>query len=296
MGKNTLLWTLLLALCAGSASAASLETVASGFEGPIFVTSDPADPDRLFVVERRGTIQLIENGQLRPFADLSSLVDPKVEGGLLSIALSPDFRTSGRLFVFYTGTRVIHVAELVASGSVAPLSSLRELLTIEHPNHDNHYAGQLQFGPEGNLFISTGDGGGPGDPEENAQDLTSQLGKILRINPNPSVSLPYTVPPGTPSPRPPVLTRPSGATACATPSAFPSTASPEISGSATSARTAGRRSTSPPRPASAAVPTTVGTARRDPSKEPSLLPRPAARPPPASSIPGSSIRTRPAAP
>jgi glucose/arabinose dehydrogenase len=201
-GKIWLLSALLLAFCAGNAAAASLEPVASGFEKPIFVTSDPANPDRLFVVERRGTIQLLENGVVRPFADLSGPVSAQGEGGLLSIALAPDFQASGRLFVFYTGEQAsnpdIHVAELVANGSGAPLASLRDLLTIPHPNHDNHYGGQLQFGPEGNLFVSTGDGGGIGDPEENAQDLASPLGKILRIHPNPSALLPYTVPAGNP--------------------------------------------------------------------------------------------------
>lgn len=202
MGKVGLVWALLLALCAGSAGAASLELVAGGFEKPIFVTSDPGNPDRLFVAERRGTIQVIEDGQVKPFADLSAPVSLEGEGGLLSIAPSPDFQTSGRLFVFYTGEQAtnpdIHVAELVSNGSGAPLSSLRDVLTIEHPNRSNHYGGQLQFGPEGNLFISTGDGGGAGDPEENAQDLTSLLGKILRINPNPSGPDAYTVPAGNP--------------------------------------------------------------------------------------------------
>jgi glucose/arabinose dehydrogenase len=193
---------LLLALLSGSASAASLELVGSGFEKPIFVTSDPSDPDRLFVAERRGTIQLIENGQVKPFADLSEPVSVDGEGGLLSIALSPDFQTSGRLFVFYTGPQEenpdIHVAELVANDSGAPLASLRDVLPIPHPNRDTHYGGQLQFGPEGNLFVSTGDGGGVGDPEENAQDLSSPLGKILRINPNPNGLLSHTVPAGNP--------------------------------------------------------------------------------------------------
>ncbi len=193
---------LLLALATGSAGAASLETVGSGFVKPIFVTSDPVNPDRLFIVERRGTIQLLENGELKPFADLSSRVSTTGEGGLLSIALSPDFSTSGRLFVFYTGKEQsppeIHVAEMVASGSSASLASLRNLLTIPHPGSSTHYGGQLQFGPEGNLFISTGDGGGVDDPGHNAQNISNQLGKILRINPNPSGSLPYTVPAGNP--------------------------------------------------------------------------------------------------
>lgn len=204
MGKIALSLALLLALSAGGARAASLQTIGSGFESPVFVTSDPADPDRLFVVERGGSIQLLDHGELRPFANLRSVVVPEGEGGLLSIALSPDFGSSGRLFVFYTGKKAaadpeevppeIQVAELVASGSSAPLSSLRNLLTIPHPIHDNHYGGQLQFGREGNLFVSTGDGGGSDDQEHNAQNLGTRLGKILRLNPNPSGGLPYTVP------------------------------------------------------------------------------------------------------
>ena len=207
-GKTVLSLALLLALATGSASAASLENVGSGFEKPIYVTSDPGNPDRLFVVERRGTIQVIENGELKPFANLSSLVTLAPEGGLLSIALAPDFAASGRLFVYYTGKKAfvepeksppdIQVAELTASGSNAFVSSLRNLLTIEHPTYSTHYGGQLQLGPEGNLFIATGDGGGVDDPEQNAQDLSSRLGKILRINPDPSGSLPYTVPAGNP--------------------------------------------------------------------------------------------------
>jgi glucose/arabinose dehydrogenase len=208
VGKFAISLALLLALATGSAGAASLEAVGSGFVKPIFVTSDPGNPDRLFVVERGGTIQLLENGELKPFANLGSLVSTTGEGGLLSIALSPDFGASGRLFVYYTGKKAlveseksppdIQIAELVASGSSAFVSSLRNLLTIPHPNHSTHYGGQLQFGPEGNLFASTGDGGGANDLEQNAQDLSSRLGKILRINPNSSGSLPYTVPAGNP--------------------------------------------------------------------------------------------------
>ena len=90
----------------------------------------------------------------------------------------------------------IHVAELKATGG-RPLS-LRNLLTIPHPDESNHYGGQLQFGPEGNLFVSTGDGGGEDDEHHNAQNLSSLLGKILRIDPDPSGVLPYTVPAGNP--------------------------------------------------------------------------------------------------
>jgi glucose/arabinose dehydrogenase len=190
---------LLLGLLTGSAQALTAQSIGK-FEGPVYVTSAPANPDRLFVVERGGTILVVENGEVKPFATIP--VSKVGEGGLLSIALSPDFASSGRLFVYYTGPQAenpdIHVAELVASGSSAPLSSLRNLLTIEHPNQDNHYGGQLQFGPEGDLFVSTGDGGGKNDVEHNAQDLSSLLGKILRIDPDPGAGTPYTVPAGNP--------------------------------------------------------------------------------------------------
>ena len=194
---------LLAGVWCASAQALSLQEVGS-FEEPIYVTSAPDNPDRLFVVERQGAIVEVENGTRSVFADISSVVEVEEhsEGGLLSIALAPDFQTSGRLFVYYTGKKEspaeIHVAELVASGGGAPLSSLRNLLTIPHPNHTNHYGGQLQFGPEGNLFVSTGDGGGAGDPGGNAQNLESLLGKILRIDPDPEGLQPYGIPVGNP--------------------------------------------------------------------------------------------------
>lgn len=189
MGKIATVAALLTGLWCASAQALSLQQIGS-FEAPIYVTSDPSNPDRLFVVERKGRVIEVENGTQTVFADLSSLVsiEPESEGGLLSIALSPDFQTSGRLFLYYTGKEEapaeIHVAEMVASGGTAPLSSRRNLLTIPHPNHKNHYGGQLQLGPEGMLFVSTGDGGGNGDPEGNAQNMGSLLGKLLRIDPN----------------------------------------------------------------------------------------------------------------
>lgn len=194
---------LLTGLWCASAQALSLQSIGS-FEEPIYVTSAPNNPDQLFVVERPGRIIKVENGARTVFADLRSLVsvEEESEGGLLSIALSPDFQTSGRLYVFYTGEEEspaeIHVAEMVASGGVAPLSSLRNLLTISHPNNKNHYGGQLQLGPEGNLFIGTGDGGGGGDVEHNAQDLGSELGKILRIDPDTDGVIVFSIPPGNP--------------------------------------------------------------------------------------------------
>jgi hypothetical protein len=186
-GKIVVVAMLLAGLWTASAQALWLQPIGSDFEEPIFVTSAPDHPDRLFVVERPGRIIEVENGTRTLFADISSLVSEEAgsEGGLLSIAISPDFQTSGRLYAYYTGKEEspaeIHVAELVAGGGTA--SFARNLLTISHPVHQNHYGGQLQIGPGGGLFAGTGDGGGENDAEENAQDPSSLLGKLLRIDP-----------------------------------------------------------------------------------------------------------------
>ena len=184
-------------LGAGAADAASLQPIGQ-FDQPIYLTSDPGNGNRLFVVERAGRIIQAKNGATSTFADISSVVRCcDGERGLLSIALAPDFDSSGRLYVAYTGKEEpgeLHVAELRASGGSAPASTLRDVLTIPHPEESNHNGGQLQFGPEGLLYISTGDGGGANDEHENAQNLESGLGKILRINPLPSGVLPFTVP------------------------------------------------------------------------------------------------------
>jgi len=199
-GKTLAAAVLLAGLWCASAQALSLQSVGS-FEQPIYVTSAPSNPDQLFVVERPGRIVKVENGTRTVFADLRSVVNDDGEGGLLSIALSPDFQTSGRLYVYYTEGATpadIRVAEMQGSSGGAPLSSLRNLLEIPHPKHTNHYGGQLQFGPEGNLFIGTGDGGGSNDQEQNAQDLESELGKILRIDPDTDGVIVFSIPPGNP--------------------------------------------------------------------------------------------------
>jgi hypothetical protein len=181
-------------LSAGSAQALTLEPVGAGFENPIYVTSDPSNADRTLVVERGGKIKAVEDGVVTTFADLSASVSCCTgERGLQSIAPAPDFATTGRFYVDYTGNEEpgeIHVAEMQTPGG-----PLRNLLTIPHPTQTNHIGGQLQFGPDGDLYVSTGDGGGTNDPFQNAQDLDSSLGKILRIHPDPAGAAPfYTVP------------------------------------------------------------------------------------------------------
>ena len=181
------------------AEALSLQSIGA-YSEPVYVSSDPGDPDRLFVVERAGRIELTTPTRTSTFVDLTPLVDSgSQERGLLSMAFAPDYATSGLAYVYFTGKDAgsIHVAELEASGAVADPATLRNVLTIPHPR-ENHNGGQLQFGPDGYLYIGTGDGGGGGDPDDNAQDTGSLLGKILRIDPRRSGTRPYTVPAGNP--------------------------------------------------------------------------------------------------
>src|SRR5215211_825002 len=181
---------------ASPASAASLEPIGT-YSSPVYVTSDPGDEDRIFVVEQDGRIQLTAGGATSQFLDLDPIVlsagEPGGgnEQGLLSMAFAPDFHTSGRFYVDYTGTDggSLHVAELTASGDFADPATLRDVITIPHPGAQNHNGGQLQFGPDGYLYVSTGDGGSGGGP---AQDPNNLLGKILRIAPTPGGG--HTVP------------------------------------------------------------------------------------------------------
>lgn len=179
----------------------SLEPVLSGFRAPVYVThagQDPSEPARLFVVEKEGRIHLMENGSLLPtaFLDITDRVGSENnEQGLLSVAFPPDFAASGIFYVNYTdrgGDTIIARYRLLADnlGQADPRSE-QKILQIEQPA-TNHNGGQLQFGPDGYLYIGTGDGGRAGDPWGNAQNPDVLLGKMLRIDVAGTDS--YTVP------------------------------------------------------------------------------------------------------
>ena len=180
----------------------SLQLVGGAFSRPTYVTSDPSDSGRLFVVEQDGRIQLVEGGDTSLFLDINEIVRSPVdtgggnEQGLLSMAFSPDYATSGRFYVFYTaqenGAGELTIDEFDADG--APIESTRRpVIGIPHAGTaQNHNGGQLQFGPDDLLYASTGDGGSGGAP--NAQNLGSLLGKIIRIDPEASGPSSYTVP------------------------------------------------------------------------------------------------------
>ena len=185
-----------------STSALTLEPIGT-YSSPVFATSDPTDPDRLFVVEQEGRIRLTTGGQTTTFLDLRSEVlsfadvGGGLEHGMFSMAFAPDYATSGRFYVLYTGSDTdAYVGELTSSGNSADPATLNTTIKLEHTGTNAHYGGQLQFGPDGRLYISTGDGATPGDPFENAQDTDSLLGKILRISPTPGGG--YAIPPANP--------------------------------------------------------------------------------------------------
>ena len=168
------------------------------FDQPVYVTSPPGDRSRLFVVEQPGTIRVMRSGRKlsRPFLDIRSDVEAGGEQGLLSMAFAPDYSTSRRFYVYFTGrdgdVRIQEFRTGSAASNTADRGTRRELLRIEHSRFGNHNGGQLQFGPDGLLYAGTGDGGGGGDPFGSGQNVESLLGKILRIDP--SRGSPYAVP------------------------------------------------------------------------------------------------------
>ncbi|MBA3421829.1 MAG: PQQ-dependent sugar dehydrogenase [Thermoleophilaceae bacterium] len=176
------------------------------FAFPVYVTSPRGDTARQFVVEQSGQIRIIKNGRTlrRPFLNISSIVEfDEGERGLLSMAFAPDYATSRRFYVFFTqrGSGDLRVEEFRRSAGnpdVALRSSRRRVLEIEHSAHANHNGGQLQFGA-GGLYVSTGDGGGGGDPLRSGQDRDSLLGKVLRIDPRrPTSTRGYSIPSSNP--------------------------------------------------------------------------------------------------
>jgi len=160
-----------------------------GFQLPVHVEDAPGKPKLLFVVEQRGTVAVLRKGRKlgRPLLDIRDRVRASYEEGLLSIAFDPDYRSNRRFFVYYVNRdgdiQVDAYKHKRGKPTRASEGSRRTVIVIGHPGAANHNGGQLAFGPDGHLYLGTGDGGGGGDPGENAQDPESLLGKLLRIDP-----------------------------------------------------------------------------------------------------------------
>jgi len=166
-----------------------LITYTQGLVQPVHLTHSGDGSGRLFVVERKGRIRIIADGVLTEtaFLDITDRVRSSGnEEGLLSVAFPSDYAEKGYFYVYYTnedGDNLLARYSLKSgfSGQADP-DSEDPILLLPHPDHKNHNGGQLAFGPDGYLYIGTGDGGGAGDPDQNAQDLSSLLGKLLRID------------------------------------------------------------------------------------------------------------------
>ena len=177
---------------AAPAGTLALTTVVSGLSNPVGMERPPGD-NRFFIVEQRGTIRILENGALQSgnFLDIQSLTNfDGQEQGLLGIAFHPNYSTNHKFYVNYTldeGDRETIIAEyqtMANDPNTADPNSERVLLVVNQP-FTNHKGGQLVFGPDGFLYIGLGDGGSGGDPMGNGQNLSTFLGKMLRINVDP---------------------------------------------------------------------------------------------------------------
>lgn len=176
-----------------SAFTLSLAVVANGLAKPIGVYSAAGD-DRLFIIEKAGRIRIVQpagsDGTVlpEPFLDLTDRVESGAnETGLLGVAFHPNYATTGTLYVNYTATvggaleTRISRFSVTANRNVVNAKTEKILLTVPQP-FPNHNAGDLHFGPDGDLYIPLGDGGSGGDPNNNAQTMTTLLGKIMRID------------------------------------------------------------------------------------------------------------------
>jgi glucose/arabinose dehydrogenase len=181
--KRVLLVALVALAVAAPAEAVRFQPVARGFDAPVYVTAPASEPARLYVVEQAGTIEVLEGGRRAgTFLDIRELVQSGGEQGLLSMAFHPAYPRNPRFYVDYTDrsgdTRVV---EYRASGGRAVPGSARQLLFVEQP-YANHNGGQVQFGPDGKLYVGMGDGGSGGDPHDYGQNLGARLAKLLRID------------------------------------------------------------------------------------------------------------------
>jgi glucose/arabinose dehydrogenase len=161
-----------------------------GFDNPVHIAQPPGASKLLFVVEQPGTIRVLRGGRAvkRPFLNIRNRVRFGGEQGLLSIAFDPGYRKNRRFYVYYVDDngdiQVDALRTKRGDPTRADPRSRRGLIGIAHPVNSNHNGGQLQFGPDGLLYIGTGDGGASGDPKGNAQNRDELLGKLLRIKPN----------------------------------------------------------------------------------------------------------------
>jgi len=192
--KLTILFLVILVLISFSTAQNNSENiklslVTDDLYQPVDITH--AGDERLFIVEKQGRIKVLEDGEVRSetVLNLSNDIATNNERGLLGLAFDPNFKETNYFFVNYTdkrGRTVISRFTLDNETTIADIQSEKILLRIPQP-YPNHNGGQIAFGPDGYLYIATGDGGASGDPLDAGQDLKTLLGKILRIDVNTAI-------------------------------------------------------------------------------------------------------------
>lgn len=170
------------------------EALAGPFALPIAIGTYPGDANRLFVGEQAGKVRLVVDGAVRPtpFLDVAPFGltwGVSSERGLLSVVAAPDYPSSGKIYVYYTDSggdiRIEEFTRSEVNPEVADPSSRRTVLVIEHSSAENHNGGQMHFGADGCMWVTTGDGGGATGHANNPQNPGTLLGKVLRIDPEP---------------------------------------------------------------------------------------------------------------
>jgi hypothetical protein len=215
MLRHALLTIVVIAFAAPAPAQLSLTQVGNGFNQPLFVTSAPGDtdPNRLYVVEKGGTVRTFVANTTTPGTPVSTFLDlPTILGagqvltageqGLLGMAFSPGFANgNGFVYVDYVGNNgttqgQTHIDRFTVSGGSVVPGSRANILAFDQnvAGQTNHKGGWLGFGPDNSLYIATGDGGSANDPMSNAQNRTVLLGKMLRIIPNTGAGGGYVIP------------------------------------------------------------------------------------------------------
>jgi glucose/arabinose dehydrogenase len=179
----------------------SIQPFASGFSSPVDVTH--CGDSRIFVVEQDGYIRIITDSgmvQATPFLNIDNIVLSGGEQGLLGLAFHPNYKQNGYFYVYFTNNSgnlaISRFSVSAADSNLADAASQLNIITVPHPTNSNHNGGCLRFGPDGYLYIGTGDGGGGGDVPNNAQNPAKWLGKMLRLDIDNGT--PYLVPPDNP--------------------------------------------------------------------------------------------------
>jgi glucose/arabinose dehydrogenase len=177
----------------------ALEPVAGGFSNPLYVTNAKDGSNRLFVVEKTGTIRTLSAVNLlpQPFLDISDRIRSSgSEQGLLGLAFPPDYATRKYFFVNYTdraGDTIVARYNVTGDPNIADPATEFVVLKLDQPA-PNHNGGDLAFGPDGFLWIGTGDGGAANDRFNNGQNPDTLLAKMLRLDVTSDPSRPYVVP------------------------------------------------------------------------------------------------------